>query len=80
MPGYIPEEHDALVRQLVAEHVAESKMPDRLKAVGVVISWRKLKEHLVRLGLARTHETTEASLSLCHGHQWQTCHSPERRR
>jgi hypothetical protein len=53
MPGYVPEQHDDVLRALVAEGLAESKMPDRLRAIGVVISWRKLKEHLVRLGLAQ---------------------------
>jgi hypothetical protein len=53
MPGYVPEQHDDVLRGFVAEGLAESKMPDRLRAIGVVISWRKLKEHLVRLGLAQ---------------------------
>jgi hypothetical protein len=52
MPGYVPEQHDDVLRALVTEGLAESKMPDRLREIGVVISWRKLKEHLVRLGLA----------------------------
>jgi hypothetical protein len=52
MPGYIPELHDDVLRALAAEGITETKMVDRLRDLGVVISWKKQKEHLVRLGLA----------------------------